>query len=306
LNTNKTYRYTAFGLQITSTIEIPEFLRGDISKNEDVLIQTGKTPVELEKVTFKGVRFQAAPGEFLLKVDHIAEYYVKDGTNIFIYPDEKAPSSDIRLFLLGSVMGALIHQRGLLPFHGSAITYKNRAFIFSGISGTGKSTLAASFSKEGFPLITDDICTISLNSKNKPIVHPGYPQMKLWADTLEKLGENKISLKKVREGIKKYAYPLENKFINSPYEIAGVYILGTKNTEGLHIETLKGIEKFNALKNNTYRLNFLKATGKTSSHFGHIESISRNCFVKRIERPTKGFNLSELHKTVLDDMLLSD
>ena len=200
-------------------------------------------------------------------------------------------------------MGALIHQRKLLPFHGSAIAFKNKAFIFSGISGTGKSTLAAAFNQQGFPLISDDICVISLDKENIPIVHPGYPQMKLWADTLEKMGESKRSLKTIRNGIKKYIYPIENTFINTSHELAGIYILGATNSDVFILELLKGIEKFNILKNNTYRLNFLKGTGVKSSHFEHIESISRNCYVKKIERPSKGFQLQELQKLVMDDIL---
>jgi hypothetical protein len=127
--------------------------------------------------------------------------------------------------------------------------------------------------------------------------------MKLWADSLEKLGEDKSPLKKVREGIHKFSMPLPTNFHRKPVELAGIYIVSSKNTPGITLEIVKGIEKFNMLKNNTYRLNFIKGTGTTTAHFTHIEAISRLCFVRKIERPSKGFHLSDLTKVIEEDFV---
>jgi hypothetical protein len=296
------YRYFAFGMEIESTFPIPELLQGDSSIPCHVNIQIAKVPEVLPQATFSGVRFQGATNEFLLKVDNVARYLVKNGDTIFVEPAEKASEKDIRLFLMGSAIGALIHQRGMLPFHGSSVIINNQVVIFSGVSGAGKSTLAASFIKRGYPIITDDVCVITLDSENNPVVHPGYPQMKLWADSLEKLGEEEKSLANVREGISKYTFPVLTNFHQRPERINGIYIISTKNTEGFKIEQIKGIEKFNVLKNNTYRLNFIKGTSTTPSHFKHIEAMSRFCFVKKIERPTKGFHLKDLSDLIENDL----
>ncbi len=302
MNSASTYRYFAFGLEIESQFPVPELLPGNPELPSHVCIQFADVPDSLTAPVFSGVRFQGSTNEFLLKVDHVAKYLVKDGNSIVIEPYTNASEKDIRLFLMGSAMGALIHQRGILPFHGSCVIIHNKVVIFSGSSGAGKSTLAASFIKKGFPLITDDVCVIALDAEGKPIVHPGYPQMKLWADSLEKMGEQTKALSLVREGIKKFNLPVHPHFHQKPEPLNGIYIISTKNTEGFNIEAVKGIDKFNALKNNTYRLNFIKGTGTTSSHFKHIEAIARMCFVKKIERPSKGFHLEDLGNLIETDL----
>lgn len=302
MNKASAYRYFAFGLEIESQLPVPELLPGNPVLPSQISIQLADVPDSLSAPVFSGVRFQGSTNEFLLSVDNVAKYLVKNGNTILIKPLPNASEKDIRLFLMGSALGALIHQRGLLPFHGSSVIIHNKAVVFSGISGAGKSTLAATFVKKGFSLITDDVCVITLDQETNPIVHPGYPQMKLWADSLEKIGGKNENLTLVRDGIKKFSLPVRPHFHQTPEVLSGIYIISTKNTEGFRIETVKGIEKFNMLKNNTYRLNFIKGTGTTSSHFKHIEAMARHCFVKKIERPSKGFHLDGLCDLIEKDL----
>lgn len=297
------YRYFAFGMEIDSEFPLPELLQGNLEAESQVAIRLGKVPDSLPEPAFSGVRFQGSIDAFLLKVDNVAKYLVRKGNSIVVEPCAEANEKDIRLFLMGSAMGALIHQQGILPFHGSCVIIHNKVVIFSGASGAGKSTLAASFIKKGFPLITDDVCVITLDTEGMPVVHPGYPQMKLWADSLEKMGEQTKALTLVREGIKKFNLPVHPHFHQKPEPLNGIYIISTKNTEGFKIESFKGIDKFNVLKNNTYRLNFIKGTGTTSSHFKHIEAIARLCFVKKIERPSKGFHLKDLSDLIENELI---
>lgn len=287
-----TYCYSAFGLNFESEIEIPEFLPA--AGNPQVFIKLDKTPEALPNPSFSGVRFQASSNQFLLKVDKIASYLIEKGETIYIEPKPGATESDIRLFLLGSAIGALIHQRGLLPMHGSCLVIDQNAYIISGISGAGKSTLAAALVKKGYSLLSDDISVVSLNDKSEPFTFPGYPQMKLWADSLKKLGLEPSHYSKIRERLNKHAFHVKESFANKNFPLNGVYILSTKNTEGISMSELKGIEKFNAIKNNTYRLNFIKGIGNTGAHFKHISALAKHCDVKQIARPSKGSSIQEL------------
>jgi hypothetical protein len=67
-------------------------------------------------------------------------------------------------------------------------------------------------------------------------------------------------------------------------------------------EILHGSESFFALKNNTYRFNFLEGTGDRKAHFSLCESLVKNTVIKRIFRPEKHFVLDELVECVLKDM----
>ena len=99
--------------------------------------------------------------------------------------------NDVRLFLLGSVMGALLHQRGWLPLHGSAIRLPDgTAAIFMGPSGVGKSTLAAAFRRRGYAVAADDVSLIFTGADGSPLLQPAYPELKLWAEAAAKIGED--------------------------------------------------------------------------------------------------------------------
>ena len=142
--------YECWGLRIHSELPCPELMEG--GGEAEVFVRFGRVPERLPEVKIRGVFFEMNENEFLLKVDGVAGYWVGNGNEILIEPCESAEESAIRLFLLGSAFGALLHQRGLVPFHGSAVEIDGRAVMFVGPSGTGKSTLAAALCPKGTPV----------------------------------------------------------------------------------------------------------------------------------------------------------
>jgi len=127
------YQYYTFGLYIQSDLELPELLVAEFLSLPDVIIMQGKTPINLPNCQKKGVTYEVAINEFLLKLKDIASFYVKNGNTIIIEPESKANMNDIRLFLLGSCLGAILHQRKILAMHASAIVYNKRAVLFTGV-----------------------------------------------------------------------------------------------------------------------------------------------------------------------------
>jgi len=87
----------------------------------------------------------------------------------------------------GSVFGILLHQREEIVLHASAVRVNGRAILFCGASGAGKSTLAAVLAQRGLPLITDDVCAITLSPAGAPMVHSDGLHLKLWAQAIERL-----------------------------------------------------------------------------------------------------------------------
>lgn len=299
LNRKTTCIYKVFGLVVESELECPDLPLS--SGIPDVRISFGKVPDSLESPLSKGVRFQAAPGEFLLKVDLVAHYHVKNGDSITIQPFPNSNDEDIRLFMLGSAFGALIMQRGLLPFHGSGIVIDNNGIIFSGVSGSGKSTLAGAFLQKGYSLITDDVSVIEIREKT-PFIHPGYPRMKLWKDSLKKLEQYDENLPRVRKMLEKYRIDVTSKFVNEKVPLTTIYILNASNKEGIELKRLRGIEKFNALKNNTYRYNFIRGLQQEKLHFMYLSDIAGKLQVKKITRTNRSFMIDELRDLILKDI----
>ncbi len=291
------YTYRAFGLIIESDIDCPELIPS--SEIPNVIIAIGKVPNVLKNPLFSGVRFQTNGQEFLLAVDKIAKYYVTNGNSIIIEPFTKADPASIRLFLLGSAIGALIHQRRLVPFHGSAIKINDKAIILSGLSGAGKSTLAAAFKQKGYKILADDISVISFTSNEIPYVNPGFPQMKLWSDSIQKLGEDPKNYSKIREELNKYRLPIDTGFCNESLPLQNIFIINSSNLGELKIEQIRGIEKFSMLKTHTYRFNFVTGKEMQSTHFKSFEKISKTIEIYRLTRPSGKFPFDELIDLIL-------
>lgn len=293
------FTYKAFGLTIQSDIECPELIISSGTPN--VIIQVGKVPESLENPLFSGVRFQTKGQEFLLYVDKIARYLVQNGRKITIdiYPNAELP--EVRLFLLGSAFGALIHQRGLLPFHGSSVKIGESAIILSGLSGAGKSTLAAAFQKKGYSILSDDVSVISFSESGHPIIHPGYPQMKLWSDSILKLGGDPSHFSKTRKQLEKHSIPIVDSFWDKPLPLSKIFIITSSNLGDLKTEPIKGVEKFSLLKTHTYRFNFVAGKEMNSLHFKSFDLLAKSTEVIKLSRPSGKFIFDELINLILHE-----
>lgn len=295
-----THFYKAFGLIFESDIEIPEFVPTD-ETNPDIRIFRGSAPDEIPSPAAKGVLFQGSSSEFLLKVPDTGKIFVSNGNAVCI--DKKAGVSwdDIRVFMLSSGMGALLHQRELLPMHASAVEMNGVVAMFMGNSGTGKSTLAAAFSKKGARVLADDISLIR-HPENSSILVPAFPQVKLWEDSLTKLQDSPGNLKKVRAELGKYWKTITERFQDQPKTVALAFLLSPVNNDNFSITRLKGIEKFNVLKNNTYKFRFIHSTGLEKNHFGNISRLANNITLFKTERPSGGFELDKLVDLLLEQI----
>ena len=132
--------YQAFALIIESEIECPELLPVARSSASDVLVRVGTSPSHLEHSIMLGDWIEGCSGQILLKIADVADFWVCNGREITVNAVKDIPAEDVRIYLLGSAMGAVLHQRKLLPFHGSTVVVNEKTISFSGPSGIGKST----------------------------------------------------------------------------------------------------------------------------------------------------------------------
>ncbi|NWH03403.1 hypothetical protein [Desulfobacter latus] len=285
--------YNAFGLNIAS--EIPLLDMETIQGVPDVIIKYGDIPDTLADAVIKGVRYEASPDTFLLKLDGIAGYHVTQGRRIVVQAAPAAVPEEILLFLMGSVMGALLHQRNILPLHAGAVLTDQGAVILAGPSGIGKSTLTAVFQQQGFPILADDVCAVSAEKKNGVKVLPGFPRLKLWADALKKLETSPEGLKQVRQApdLNKYFIPFNSR-ANSPAPIRSIFILQSTHSDEFDIETLVGMKRIQPILKNTYRPEILEEMGTKQDHFRQCAALADTVPVFRLSRPQKGFRLGEL------------
>lgn len=285
--------YHAFGLNIAS--DIPFLDMAPAPAVPDVTIVYGDLPEHIPDAKVKGVRYEAGPGSFLLRVDGIAGYYVTEGKSIVVAREPGAADEEVLLFLMGSAMGALLHQRNILPLHASAVVVDGGAVLFAGPSSIGKSTLAAAFQQQGYPILADDVCAVSADGADVARVIPGFPRIKLWTDALNKLKTENTGLRQVRldPDFKKYFVPFARTG-ERPTPVRSVFILSDTNRHDFDISELKGMERIEPILNHTYRPQFLEGLGGKQAHFRQCSRLADCARVYNLVRPRKGFRLEEL------------
>ncbi|ARU55248.1 HPr kinase [Oleiphilus messinensis] len=290
------YQYYAFGYHVKSDIALPELLpftdQPDI--DEIVTITLGSVPESLTAPHEEGARFQAKTGQLLLHVDCVARFLIEGGTTITIDVIDDCDEDSIRLFLLGSCFGALMQQQGRFVLHGSAVVKDDTCLVFLGRSGIGKSTLAQALCQTGFQMLSDDLCSISFEN-NQALLHPAYPQNKLWPDSLDALAIESDGLRLLRPTMRKKAIPNPQNFCASPQAISKLYVLAKSKEDRFERELLKGALAIKALQENSYRKQYINGLGLNKPHFHQVSrTLSSGIAVEVVSRPDHLSRLSEL------------
>jgi hypothetical protein len=282
------YHYKVYGLTIDSELELPELIPVQLVKAE-VTIGFGNVPEHLPEVRGTGILFEAACDDFLFKFDGVGRFRVQGGDRIIVQAEKQALPSEIRLLLLGSSIGALLHQRGMLAIHGSAITDGKQTAILSGQSGVGKSSLAAGLLELGYSVIADDISVIGQNGKQHFMVERGIPHLKLWKDVLVHLNKG-IDFAIVRPQLEKYRMPIpvwEGEIPN----LSKIVLLRLSNSADYSYSEILGKDKFHLLRRNTYRLQFIDKMNQTEVHFRNLSRLVNSIQMFHADRPVDPLNL---------------
>ena len=182
------HRYRIAGLTVSSDVEMPGAYAEDAdATTADILIETGAVPEQLAGAVTIGPTWAMRPDQFLMRVPGIARFLLTRGRTIAYQLEPAAEPDDVVAFLVGTIFGILLHQRGLVVLHASAVEQNGRAAVFLGTSGAGKSTLAAALVQRGYRLVTDDFCVVSLDDEGRPIVDPDGRLPKLWTQAIKSL-----------------------------------------------------------------------------------------------------------------------
>jgi hypothetical protein len=265
LRVARPFNYGLFGLDLASDLELPELALRPASPEPDVEIVlaeiAGIPSVDGVPQTVDGAASFSIPG--------VAAYSVVEGRKLLVDPASGADLKNVRLYLLGSAMGLLLHQRGIFPLHANAVEIDGEAFAFMGPSGAGKSTLAAWFHDRGFRVVADDVCAIHFNGQRQPRVSEGLPRLRLWKSALDATGRRDTQFQRSYAGDDewdKYDVPLgHGGGSNGLLPLAAVYLLGSGGE--FSIENLDGIAAVDAIFANTYRGQYLDGAEQARIHW---------------------------------------
>lgn len=281
--------YRLFGLGLASELELPELAEqppANQAPAPDVVIRRASVPVPPEG---SPAGYIFGPDGTLLNVPEVGRFTIRGGTEILVDPAAGASPRNVRLYILGSAMGALLHQRGLLPLHANAVVLGHGegagVVAFSGVSGAGKSTLAAWFHDRGHPLLADDVCAVEPVGE-AALVHPGPPRIRLWREALEASGRVVEGHSRSFDALDKYDVPATGA---APPEAAlplRAFYLLARAAPGAPsaIERVPGAAALAAFIANTYRGGYIRLAGDSAAHFARCTEIARRVPVYAVRR----------------------
>jgi hypothetical protein len=240
--------------------------------------------------------WQMNQNEFAMQVEGVADFYACDGREVEYAPADGAGNNEVELYLNGSIYGAILHQRKILPLHGSSFRYGGMGVMICGDAGAGKSSLTASFYLNGAEFLTDDVTPVVFRD-GIPYVRALSDRIKLWGDALRQLEKEGSTLDRIFPGTDKYFYPM-----NSPggdtAKLEHIFIIEIDNIGSVTVEEISGPGKFAVIRGEIYRAEYLQGMPENEAvFFRNIVDISRNVKVFRVRRPST-IRIARLHEVV--------
>jgi len=295
------FHYKAYGLTIQADFQIEGLVSSESSDTPDVKINLAKLDVS-DYPLIKGFLVREITLEgFLYGIKDLASFLITDGKTILVDPlsDEK---DKWQMYLLGSVMGALLQQRGFLTLHGSAVLVDNKAHLILGPSGMGKSSIAMALQQSGCPFLTDDICAIKFDEEDTPQLHYGSRLIKLWQDAIDQLDVAQKNMPSVRNGLPKYRLLLDEVSGNSTYTLGHIFILHFESLKQGHIalEKLNPIKAMSFLNHNVYRKYFIKQFRLEKSIFSMLSKLTNYAPATLLSRTHAQTDVKEVAKRITD------
>ena len=278
------YKYTAYGLNIYSYLELPELIPCD-STRSDVVIRFDKLDSSPIKTNSEYYSFAVSEEGMYLFWAEIGTILISEGKEIIINPIANCELSRLRLFILGAAMGTRLHQRGYLVLHARAVAIENSAVVFTADKGRGKSTMAATLHNRGHSLIADDVVAIDFRDDKSPIVYPAFPQLKLWPEAVTYLGKNTDDLPRLTSKFDKRDYLVKEDFVKQPLNLKQIFVLG--HSSEVTIKPLPPQEIIFYLIRNTYVTRFGSSllNPNDPSHFLKVTKLAKSVSIDYLLRP---------------------
>lgn len=168
-----------------------------------------------------------------------------------VWPDSLA-LDHVAPYLLGPVSGLMLRFRGVVCLHASAVVVEDRAVLFTGEAGAGKSTTAAAMSQRGHALLADDIVAI-IARDGEFFATPAYPYISLWPESAEMVCGPGTKLPALMPEFEKQRFS-PARFQDSPIPLGCIFVFGERSSgENLpRTEELTPREQLMALVANSY------------------------------------------------------
>jgi hypothetical protein len=282
------YTYVVYGLKLKSEIEFPELIGTESLSPYDptpVEIFKGDVPHDLANAETSVEGYRILKDTALFVMTGTARFLITDGKFIRVASEAGHEPSWLRIVLLSGALGILLHQRGLLPLHASAVVSNNICIAFGGNSGVGKSTLASGLSKHGLKVLTEDKLVLRPTASGW-MAWPGIPFLHLSAKSAEHSGLGTTTQTSTSPRVGKYIHLDRVRFDLAPRLLKVLYLMnwsppGSEPT----IKKLSPSEAFFDLRASSSLQGLISTMRREALFLQWATDLLKNISVFRFSRP---------------------
>lgn len=245
---------------------------------------------------------------YLLHFPHYADFVISiNGRTVSCYPRTNCPPETMRHLLLNQVIPLVFSHLGKVVLHASACVIPQGVIAFMGMTGAGKSTLAASFGLRGFPVISDDCLLVEEQGEEIVTTH-SYPGLRLWPETVTALFERKPVLEPLAHYTDKKRVLFDQDHFDGPLSLIAIYVLAQpENMSEINDVTITPLTAREALfetVKHTFQLDITDRE-KLAQAFRQYEWLAKSLSFFRLTYPRDHAFLSTVNRSILNHLNLN-
>jgi hypothetical protein len=220
----------------------------------------------------------------------------REGAEVWATWPSNLTIEDTATYLMGPVLGILLRLRGVACLHASAVAFGDTAVAFVGSEGAGKSTTAAALARHGHAILSDDVVALAEHNGSF-FVHPAYPYLCLWPESVESLYGSPDALPRFSANYEKRFLSLgkqELRFAERALPLAAIYILRERRGDPAPLVEELALQKaFLALVANTFATNTLDS-GMRAKEFEILARLAPSVPIRALCAHQDASRLSDL------------
>lgn len=237
---------------------------------------------------------------YLVRFPKLGDFTISfDGLDVAAYPAPGVSSQTIEHLYLNQVLPLALSRQFKLVLHAAAVEIEGFCLAFTGFSGRGKSTLAASFATNGYRFLTDDGLQLE-KYDDYYLAKPSHPSIRLWDDSGAALmplaTQTAPSLDYTPKS--RFLAGTEVAFCETPRTLKGIYFLGSGETDVVSIEPIGGREVMIELVRHSFLLD-MEEREMLTHHFDRLAELARMPMFFRLDYPRHYGQLQAVREAII-------
>ena len=241
----------------------------------------------------------SGPRGYRLNFEGGADFVVSvDARRITVFP-ASASLDTVRHLLIDQVVPLVLAHLGHFVLHASAFTTESGAVALAGPTGSGKSTLSASFGAHGSPFLADDALVIEPGAGGW-LARPAYPGLRVWPDVVAAVHDSEPSPVAPYTDKRRIGAGDGLPFSATPVKLIRIYALGYEEAEEIAVGPMSRRDALMTLIAHTLTMDPAD-TGRAVAQLDRAYALCRDVPVRRLTYPRELAALGEVRAAILGD-----